>query len=87
MRAASKSATAKGQPKRSAEPVDKGDENGAEKRHERGIKAMKEVGKARRRTPNLLKIITLRDKRLVKRMVEPIKSITFAPAFMHKTIL
>lgn len=37
--------------------------------------------------PHMLKIITLRDKRLVKRMVEPIKSITFAPAFMHKTIL
>jgi len=67
--------------------VYKGDENGVEKQRERGIKAMKEAGKARKRNANLLKIITLRDKRLVKRMVEPIKSITFAPAFMHKTIL
>gem|GEM_PF-2001201 len=43
--------------------------------------------KTRKTIPHLLKIITLRDKRLVKKTVEPIKSITFAPAFMHKTIL
>jgi len=68
--------------------VYKGYENGVEKRGEQGIKLRKRRGEGRERGhPYLLKIITLRDKRLVKRMVEPIKSITFAPAFMHKTIL
>ncbi len=55
MRAASKRTTAKGQPKRNAEPVYKGDENGAEKRRERGIKLRKETGKTRMRTPLFVK--------------------------------